>query len=93
MVLQWWHLAVVVAVGALIIWGVRVSRQRTLLGVAAALVVLSGFLLYTLVLEEEPYLESDLNGQLETVALIGIPAILGVVLFVVALRRAGTRRA
>ncbi|MDI6102097.1 hypothetical protein QLQ12_26110 [Actinoplanes sp. NEAU-A12] len=87
---QIWQPVVLVALGALIVWGLLVSRRRTLLGLAIALVTISGFLLYTLVLEEA-HLEQDLNAQLDVVALVGIPAILGVVSGVFALRRTGDR--
>jgi uncharacterized membrane protein YedE/YeeE len=92
MVFQYWHLVVVAALGALVVWGFRVSRRLTLLGLAATLVAISGFLLYTLVLEEA-HLEADLNSQLETLALIGIPAIMGVSLGVLVVRSARSRQA
>lgn len=92
MVFQYWHLVVVVALGALVMWGFRVSPQRTLIGLAATLVAASGLLLYTLVLDE-PYLESDLDSRLDALALIGIPAILGISLGVLVVKRARSRRA
>ena len=92
MVFQYWHLVVVVVLGALVGWSFRVSRQRALLGLAATLVALSGFLLYTLILDE-PYLEHDLNSRLDALALIGIPAILGVGLGLLAVKRHKSRRA
>lgn len=92
MVFQYWHLVVVVALVALVVGAFRVSRQRTLLGLAAALVAISGFLLYTLVLEEQ-HLEHDLNSWLEVLALIGIPAVLGVGLGMLAIKRTRGRRA
>ncbi|RSM48490.1 hypothetical protein DMB66_46255 [Actinoplanes sp. ATCC 53533] len=87
---QYWQPAVLVVLGALVVWGLVVSRRKTLLGLAIALVTISGFLLYTLVLEES-YLEQDTNAQLETVALVGIPAVLGVVFGVFSVRRTGDR--
>lgn len=89
---QYWYLVVAVALVALVMWGFRVSRQRTLLGVAAALLAISGFLLYTLVLDE-PSLEHDLDSRLDAWALIGIPAVLGVSLGVLAIKRTRSRRA
>jgi hypothetical protein len=87
--LRYWHLAVVVALTALIVWGVRVARRTTVVVSAAILMVLSGWLFYTLVVDEA-YLESDLNSRLDVVGLIGVPAALGVGLIVLAVRR--TRR-
>jgi hypothetical protein len=88
---QYLYLVVVVVLAALVMWGLLASRRRTLLGLGAALVALSGFALYTLVLDE-PYLEHDLNSRLEDLAFIGIPAVLGIgVLLVV--KRAGGRGA
>jgi hypothetical protein len=91
--MEFQFLLVVVAVvlAALLVWGLLVSRRRTLLGLAAALVALSGFALYTLVLDE-PYLENDLNGRLDDLAFIGIPALLGVGILL-AVRRSGGRGA
>jgi hypothetical protein len=91
MVFQSWHLVGVVLLAALVVWGLRVSRRRTLLGLAATLLALSGFALYTLVLDE-PYLEHDLNSRLEDVAFIGVPAVVAVGI-VLAVKRVGDRRA
>ncbi len=94
MVFQYWHLAVVAAFAALVVVGWRARRQPTLVILAALSLAVSGFLLWTLVLEE-PF-ESDLNAKLDSVALIGVPAVLGVGLGVLAWRRAsssGARRA
>lgn len=92
MVFQYWHLAIPVALGALVVWGLRVARQATLLALAAALLAVSGFLLYTLVLEETN-LQHDLNSQVEDAALIGVPAVLGLTFGVIALKRIMGRRA
>jgi uncharacterized membrane protein YedE/YeeE len=92
MVFAYWQPAVVVGLVALVGWGLRASRQRTLLGLAIALVIISGFLLYTLVLEEQ-HLDQDLNGQLQTLAMIGIPAVLGLGLGALAVKRARSSRA
>ncbi len=91
MELQYWHFAVVVALVALVVWGLRASWQTTLVGLAGALLIISSLLFYTLVLDEE-YLESDLNSRLDSVALIGIPALLGVGLGVFAFTRTRSRR-
>jgi integral membrane sensor domain MASE1 len=88
MVLQYWHFAVLAALCALVLWGLRASRRTTLFGLAAILVIISGWLLYTLVLEES-YLEHDM----EDVALIGIPAVLGISLGVLAVKGTRSRRA
>lgn len=91
MVFQYWHLGVVVALGGLLGWGLRVARRGTLLGLAAALLAVSGFALYTLVLDE-PSLAHDLNSRLEDLAFIGVPAVAGAGI-VLAVMRAGRRRA
>ena len=91
MVFQYWHLAVVVAVAALVVWGLKVSRRRTLLGLGTTLLALSGFALYTLVLDE-PNLGHDLNSRLEDLAFIGIPAVIGITLML-AVKRSGSRQA
>jgi hypothetical protein len=91
MVFEYWHLAVAVVLAALVVWGLRASGRRTLLGLAAALLALSGFALYTLVLDE-PSLGHDLNSRLEDLAFIGIPAVVAVGI-VLAVMRAGGRRA
>ncbi|BBH67914.1 hypothetical protein ACTI_45990 [Actinoplanes sp. OR16] len=83
---QNWHLAVVAVFAALIVAGIRLSRQKTLIGLAAALLAVSGFLLYTLVLEED-YASQDLNGRLDDVALIGGPSLLAAGLILLAVRR------
>lgn len=82
MAFQWWQLAVVVAVGALAVWGLRVARRPALLTLAAALAMVSGFLLYTLVLDE-PYVEHDLGD----VAFVVLPAVLAAGLGSLAFRR------
>ncbi|GLW27877.1 hypothetical protein [Actinoplanes regularis] len=89
MVFQYWHLLVAVVLTALVVWGLLVSRRRTLIGLAAALVALGGFALYTLVLDE-PSLEHDLNSRLEDLAFIGVPAVLGIGILL-AVKRAGSR--
>ncbi|GIE86178.1 hypothetical protein [Actinoplanes regularis] len=89
MVFQYWHLLVAVVLTALVVWGLLVSRRRTLIGLAAALVALGGFALYTLVLDE-PFLEHDLNSRLEDLAFIGVPAVLGIGILL-AVKRAGSR--
>ena len=61
--------------------------SRRLLAVAVALLVLSGFLLYTLVLGE-PYLEPDRNAMVENAVAIGVPGLAGLVVAALALRRA-----
>lgn len=88
---EMWHLAVLAAVVTLIGWGLRVSPRPVMAGLAATSLLISGFLLYTLVLEEEN-IELDLNGKIDTVALIGIPALLGVGLAVLAARRPRSRQ-
>ncbi|WP_328474975.1 hypothetical protein OHA21_16835 [Actinoplanes sp. NBC_00393] len=88
---QYWQLAVVVALVVLVVWGLRAARRTTLAVLAATLLIISGFLLYTLVLNE-PYLEQDANSRLDAVALIGIPALLGAGAATLALRHAGSRR-
>ncbi|GIG90352.1 hypothetical protein [Plantactinospora endophytica] len=88
MVIQYWHLVVIVTLVALAGWGLRVARQRTLLGLAATLLLVSGFLLYTLVIEE-----SAVENGVDDLALIGIPAVLGVGLGLLAVKHAKARRA
>ncbi|MEU4690521.1 hypothetical protein [Actinoplanes sp. NPDC023714] len=83
---QYWHLAVVAVLVALIVAGIRLARQKTLIGLAAALLAVSGFLLWTLVLEED-YTNQDLDGRLDDVALIGGPALLAAGLILLAVRR------
>lgn len=85
MVPEYWHLAVIAALVALVVWGFRASRSRTMFGLAVTLLVISGWLLYTLVLEETG-LEFDLNSSLDTVAIIAIPAVLGTVLGLLAIK-------
>ncbi|WP_433789228.1 hypothetical protein [Actinoplanes sp. CA-252034] len=85
-----WQLAVIVALIAAAVWGYRTSQRATLAVTAAVLLITSGLLWYTLVLDE-PYLESDANSRLDAVALIGIPALLGAGAAVLAFRRTGTR--
>lgn len=92
MVFQYWHLVIPVALCALVVWGLRVTRQATLLGVAVTLLAVSGFLLYTLVLDE-PNLGHDLNSRIEDVAWIGVPAVLGLAFGVFAVKRIMSRRA
>ncbi len=90
MVFEYWHLAVVAALVALIVWGLRVARNKAFAALAAGLLVISAWLLWTLVLEEA-HLDQDLTGQIETGAIIGIPALLGAGLAALAFRRAGSR--
>ncbi|MGX6603906.1 hypothetical protein ACWKSP_17425 [Micromonosporaceae bacterium Da 78-11] len=85
MVIQYWHLALLVVLTALLGWGLMVTRRKALLGVAAILLALSGFAYYTLVLDEQ-YLDRDLNGRLDTLAFIGIPAVIGVGILLAVLR-------
>ncbi|GAA2505801.1 hypothetical protein [Winogradskya humida] len=87
MVFQYWHLGVVAAVAAVVVWGMLAARRATLIGLAATLVVISGWLLYTLVLDE-PYIDHDA----ETVVMIGTPAVVGVVFGLLAVRNPWTRR-
>ncbi|MBL7259287.1 hypothetical protein [Paractinoplanes lichenicola] len=61
-------------------------RHKTLAALALLLIVVSGWLAYTLILEET-HLEPDANSRLDSALLIGIPALLGVGLAIVALRR------
>jgi hypothetical protein len=86
---EYWHLAVVGAVIALLVWGWRTARRTTLIVCAVVLMALSGFLLYTLVLEEQ-FVESDLNSMLEAGAMIGIPALLAVAFGAFAIRLRGS---
>jgi len=92
MVFQYWQLVIPVALGALVVWGLRAARQATLLGMGVTLLAVSGFLLYTLVLDE-PNLEHDLNSRIEDVAWIGMPAALGVAFGVLAVKQLMSRRA
>lgn len=91
MVFQYWHLVVVVVLAALVVWGLLVSRRRTLLGLAVALLAFSGFALYTLVLDEQ-YLDHDVNSRLEDTAFIGVPAVIAIGIML-AVKRVGGRRA
>ncbi|GAB2574465.1 hypothetical protein Aab01nite_15630 [Paractinoplanes abujensis] len=86
MELQSWHLVVVVALAAAAVWAVRVAGQRALAVLAVAFVLVSGWLLNTLVLDEA-YLEPDLNSRLDAALLIAAPALIGVGLGVLAVRR------
>jgi NADH:ubiquinone oxidoreductase subunit K len=86
MVLEYWHLAVVAALLALIGWGLRAARQTTLVVLAVTLLLISAFLLYTLVLEET-HLESDLNAQVDAILIIATPALAGVALATLAIVR------
>ncbi len=65
----------------------RSSGSRRLLAVAVAFLSLSAFLLYTLVLGEK-YLEPDRNAAVEDAVAIATPAVVGLVVGVLALRRA-----
>ena len=89
---RYWHLAVVVGLVVLVVWGVRVSRRTTLAALAATLTITSGLLLNTLVLDEA-HLAFDVHSRVEDAALIGIPALLGVGLGVLAVKRTGGRQA
>jgi hypothetical protein len=91
MVFEYWHLGVLAALAGLIVWGVLVSRRRTMLALGVALIVLSGLLLHTLVLEEVHYEADGAVSVLEDVAAIGIPAVAGLIMVVVAVGR-GRRR-
>ncbi|WP_250031120.1 hypothetical protein [Paractinoplanes maris] len=64
----------------------RHGRTGLLLVLAAALLGLSGFLLWTLVLDE-PYLEPDLNAKVEQAVAVAVPALAGLVVARAALRR------
>jgi hypothetical protein len=88
---RYWQLVVVVALPGVVVWGLRTARRTALAVLAATLLIISGFQLYTLVLNE-PYLEPDANSRLDAVALIGIPALLGAGSAVLALRHADSRR-
>jgi hypothetical protein len=66
------------------------SGSGRLFAVAAGLLCVSGFLLYTLVLGEE-YLEHDRNAIVEESFAIGLPALAGLVVAALALRRARRR--
>jgi hypothetical protein len=87
MVFQYWHLGVVAAVVAVVVWGMLVARRGTLIGLAVTLVIISGWLLYTLVLDE-PYLDHDAD----TAVMIGTPAVVGVVFGLLAVRNPWARR-
>jgi hypothetical protein len=84
MAFQYWHLAVVAAVVALVVWGLVAARRKALAVLAAALVLISGWLYYTLIVDEGPYIEHSFQD----VALIGLPAVIGLGLGVLAARRA-----
>jgi len=92
MMFQYWHLVIPAALGALVVWGLRVARQATLLGLAVTLLAVSGFLLHTLVLDE-PYLQHDLNSRIADVAWIAAPAVLGMTFGVLAVKRIMSHRA
>lgn len=92
MISEYWHLLIPVVLGALIVWSLRAARPATVLGVAAALLVVSGWLVQTLILDELPHLARDLNGTIDTAVWIGAPAILGVTLAVMGIRRIRGRR-
>ena len=62
------------------------NAASRLLLVALGLLVLSGWLLCTLVLGE-PYLELDRNAMVEESVAIALPAVAGVVAGVLAVRR------
>ena len=89
---QYWQLVFPIALGAVVVWGLRNAREATLLGLAGTLLATSGLLLYTLILDE-PYLDPDVNSQVEDLALIGMPAALGVAFGVVGVKRLLGRRA
>ncbi|XVV15768.1 hypothetical protein ACQP2X_15910 [Actinoplanes sp. CA-131856] len=84
MVFHYWHLAVLAGMVALIVWALRVARRPALAVLAALLVVVSGLLFSTLVLDEEFVEHSPAD-----IALIGLPAVLGLGLGALALKRTG----
>jgi hypothetical protein len=92
MVVELWYLVALVALAGLVGWGLLVARRRMLAVVAVVLLAFSGFALHTLVLDE-PYLDKDLNGRLDDLAIIGIPAVAGIVIGVLLVaKRAGRER-
>ncbi|MBM2620451.1 hypothetical protein JIG36_33570 [Actinoplanes sp. LDG1-06] len=86
MQLELWYVVIAVALAGVVVWGFRASQWRTLAVLAALLLVVSGWLFFTLVLDET-YVESDLNSRLDDVVLIGLPALAGIALGVLAFRR------
>ncbi len=62
---------------AVLVLAFRASPRAASVGFGALLLVVSGFLLWTLVLEE-PFIAEDVNAQWDAAAMIGIPAVLGV---------------
>ncbi len=87
---HYWHLVVLVVLVALVGWGFRVARQRMLLASAVFLVAVSGWLLYTLVLEE---VHLDQEGTREALAFVAVPAVAGVGLGALWVKRIRSRRA
>jgi hypothetical protein len=65
--------------------GLGLSRRIAYFMAAAALLGLSGFFFHTLIVDE-CCLERDLNGTVEDVALIGAPALAGIILAAVGIR-------
>lgn len=70
--------AALVIVGLVVLAFWRAPRPAAF-GLGAALLLLSLFLLNTLILDE-PFVEKDLNSNLDAAAMIGVPAVLGVAL-------------
>ncbi|BAL88236.1 hypothetical protein AMIS_30160 [Actinoplanes missouriensis 431] len=87
---QYWQLAVVAAIVGLAVWAYRRSQRATLAVAAVVLLITSGLLFYTFVLDE-PYLERDANGLLDIAAWVGIPALLGIAAGALAVRRGSPR--
>jgi uncharacterized membrane protein YphA (DoxX/SURF4 family) len=87
MVLTPWLLVVltILVASLLVLFGVglRLFRRTTLVTTAVALFCLSGFFLYTLILDE-CCLARDFNSITEDAAIIGVPALAGVVLVAIA---------
>ncbi|SDS61749.1 hypothetical protein [Actinoplanes derwentensis] len=84
-------IAVALVVVLLVVLAFRKSSWSAAIGLGIALVLLSGFLLNTLILDE-PYIEKDLNSNLDSAALIGGSAVIGIALGVFGfLKRPKTR--
>lgn len=63
-------------------------RSGSLFALATVLLLVSAWLLWTLVIEEGPYLERDLNAIVDTCLFVGVPALAGLVAAALAVRRA-----